>query len=231
MSGVRFAPPGTLKVADAAGEPMAVSGARRRALLTSLLPSANVPVSSNALAEAVRDGSTPARGGGNAPQLHQAAARGPGTRGGRGSRHAIRVLDICSGNRNSTCRVSRRRAGTRGPELWHGTPLLGVPSQVLRGPPGGRMTCATPRCPGGSTSAPRPPRSPPAPGTASPSCSPPAPTASTARTRSPTARSSTPSTPRTRRQTRQPAVPRTAGPAPIPAGRQLEPRAGVASQS
>jgi len=59
MSGVRFALLGTLILAGGAGDPVAVSGARQRALLASLLLSANVPVSSGALAEAVWDGSPP----------------------------------------------------------------------------------------------------------------------------------------------------------------------------
>src|ERR1022692_3724495 len=59
VSGLRFALLGTLMLADGAGDPVAVSGARRRALLASLLLSANVPVSSDVLAEAVWDGSPP----------------------------------------------------------------------------------------------------------------------------------------------------------------------------
>ena len=59
MSGLRFALLGTLMLADGAGDPVAVSGARQRALLASLLLSANGPVSSDVLAEAVWDGSPP----------------------------------------------------------------------------------------------------------------------------------------------------------------------------
>src|ERR1022692_1268978 len=59
MSGVRFALLGTLMLAGGAGDPVVVSGARQRALLASLLLSANVPVSPGALAEAVWDGSPP----------------------------------------------------------------------------------------------------------------------------------------------------------------------------
>jgi DNA-binding SARP family transcriptional activator len=59
VSGVRFALLGTLMLADGAGDPVVVSGVRQRALLASLLLSANVPVSSDALAEAVWDGSPP----------------------------------------------------------------------------------------------------------------------------------------------------------------------------
>jgi DNA-binding SARP family transcriptional activator len=50
---------GTLMLADGGGDPVAVAGARQRALLASLLLSANAPVSCDALAEAVWDGSPP----------------------------------------------------------------------------------------------------------------------------------------------------------------------------
>ena len=50
---------GTLTVPDDAGQPVTVPGVRQRALLASLLLSANVPVSAAALAEAVWDGSPP----------------------------------------------------------------------------------------------------------------------------------------------------------------------------
>src|SRR5713226_7025491 len=59
MSGVRFALLGTLMLDGGAGDPVVVPGARQRALLASLLLSANVPVSADALAEAVWDGSPP----------------------------------------------------------------------------------------------------------------------------------------------------------------------------
>src|ERR1017187_8696690 len=59
VSGVRFALLGTLMLAGGAGDPVGVCGARQRALLASLLLSANVPVSYGALAEAVWDGSPP----------------------------------------------------------------------------------------------------------------------------------------------------------------------------
>jgi DNA-binding SARP family transcriptional activator len=52
VSGLRFALLGTLMLADGAGDPVAVSGARQRALLASLLLSANVPVSPAFLAPA-----------------------------------------------------------------------------------------------------------------------------------------------------------------------------------
>ena len=59
VSGVRFALLGTLMLAGGAGDPVVVPGARQRALLACLLLSANVPVSCDALAEAVWDGSPP----------------------------------------------------------------------------------------------------------------------------------------------------------------------------
>src|ERR1022692_3237283 len=59
VSGVRFALLGTLMLDGGAGDPVVVSGVRQRALLASLLLSANVPVSPDALAEAVWDGSPP----------------------------------------------------------------------------------------------------------------------------------------------------------------------------
>jgi DNA-binding SARP family transcriptional activator len=59
VGGVRFALLGTLVLIDGAGDPVPVPGARQRALLASLLLSANVPVSADALSEAVWDGSPP----------------------------------------------------------------------------------------------------------------------------------------------------------------------------
>src|ERR1039458_1186465 len=59
VSGVRFALLGTLMLDGGAGDPVVVPGARQRALLASLLLSANAPVSCDALAEAVWDGLPP----------------------------------------------------------------------------------------------------------------------------------------------------------------------------
>ena len=56
---MRFALLGTLMLDGGAGDPVVVPGARQRALLASLLLSANAPVSCDALAEAVWDGSPP----------------------------------------------------------------------------------------------------------------------------------------------------------------------------
>jgi DNA-binding SARP family transcriptional activator len=55
VSGVRFALLGTLMLDGGAGNPVVVPGVRQRALLASLLLSANAPVSCDALAEAVRE--------------------------------------------------------------------------------------------------------------------------------------------------------------------------------
>jgi DNA-binding SARP family transcriptional activator/tetratricopeptide (TPR) repeat protein len=150
VSGMRFTLLGTLAVADDAGEPVAVPGARQRALLASLLLSANVPVSAAALAEAVWDGSPPP---GSAATLRshirrlrqalgpQAAARirarDPG--------HVIVVreeeLDVlrfeAACRDSSTARRAARwpqasAASAQALELWRGPPLADVDSQVLR---------------------------------------------------------------------------------------------------
>jgi DNA-binding SARP family transcriptional activator len=60
VSDVSFALLGPLMLTDGAGRPMAVPGPRQRVLLAALLLSSNVPVSSDALAEAVWDGLPPA---------------------------------------------------------------------------------------------------------------------------------------------------------------------------
>ena len=150
MSGLWFALLGTLKVVDGAGDPVAVSGARQRALLASLLLSANVPVSSDALVEAVWDGSPPA---GAATTLRSCIRRlrqalGPRA-GGRISAcdpgYLIAVqepeLDVLCFERacrdsGAASRAARWQeasaAAARALELWRGTPLLDVSSQVLR---------------------------------------------------------------------------------------------------
>ena len=150
MSGVRFALLGTLTVADATGNRTAVPGARQRALLAALLLSANLPVSCDALAEAVWDGTPPSR---PAPTLRSHIRRlrhalGPET-GGRITAsdpgYLIFVqepeLDILRFETACRCAAAARQAGrwpevsaaaARALELWRGTPLLDVPSQVLR---------------------------------------------------------------------------------------------------
>jgi DNA-binding SARP family transcriptional activator/Tfp pilus assembly protein PilF len=150
VSGVRFALLGTLMVADGAGDPVAVAGARQRALLASLLLSANVPVSSDALAEAVWDGSPPP---GAATTLRSHVRR---LRRALGPRAGARIsacdpgylisvqepeLDVlCFEAACAEAGAARRAArwqeasgaATRALELWRGTPLLDVPPQALR---------------------------------------------------------------------------------------------------
>jgi DNA-binding SARP family transcriptional activator len=150
VSGVRFALLGPLMLADGAGDPVAVSGARQRALLASLLLSANVPVSPGALAEAVWDGSPPP---GAATTLRSHIRR---LRQALGSQAGARItacdpgylisvrepeLDVLGFEAACADAGAARRAArwpeasaaaARALELWRGTPLLDVPSQVLR---------------------------------------------------------------------------------------------------
>jgi DNA-binding SARP family transcriptional activator/tetratricopeptide (TPR) repeat protein len=150
VSGVRFALLGTLVLADGAGDLVAVSGGRQRALLASLLLSANVPVSADALAEAVWDGSPPA---GAAATLRSHVRR---LRQALGPEVAARIracepgylifagepdLDVLGFEAGCREAGAARRAGrwadasviaARALGLWRGTPLLDVPSQVLR---------------------------------------------------------------------------------------------------
>ncbi|MDX6390303.1 MAG: hypothetical protein QOJ73_1366 [Streptosporangiaceae bacterium] len=150
MSGLRFALLGTLVLADGAGDPVAVSGARQRVLLASLLLSANVPVSSDALAEVIWDGSPPP-GAAVTLRSHVKRLRGAlGPRAGarlmaRDPGYLISVqepeLDLlgfeaaCAGA-GAARRAARwpevSAAAARALDLWRGAPLLDVPSQVLR---------------------------------------------------------------------------------------------------
>ena len=69
VSGVRFALLGTLMLDGGAGDPLVVPGVRQRALLASLLLSANVPVSPAGRAP----GPVPSQGRhGMAPRDHRA---------------------------------------------------------------------------------------------------------------------------------------------------------------
>ena len=150
MSGVRFVLLGTLMLAGGAGDLVAVPGARQRALLASLLLSANVPVSCDALAEAVWDGSPPP---GAAATLRSHVRR---LRGALGPQAGARIsacdpgylisvrepeLDVLGFEAACAAAGAARRAArwpeasaaaVRALELWRGTPLLDVPSQVLR---------------------------------------------------------------------------------------------------
>jgi DNA-binding SARP family transcriptional activator/tetratricopeptide (TPR) repeat protein len=150
VSGVRFGLLGTLTLANGAGDPVAVSGARQRALLASLLLSANVPVSCDALAETIWDGMPPP-GAATTLRSHVTRLRralGPEAGGrirARDPGYLISVqnpeLDVLefeaacrlAGAARQTARwPEASEAATRALELWRGTPLLDVPSQVLR---------------------------------------------------------------------------------------------------
>jgi DNA-binding SARP family transcriptional activator/tetratricopeptide (TPR) repeat protein len=150
VSGLRFALLGTLTLVNGAGHPVAVPGARRRALLASLLLSANVPVSSDALAEAVWDGSAPPGAAttlrSHVRRLRQALGPQAGARitaCDPGYLIAVQEPELDVLGFEAACRdagVARRAtrwqeasaAAARALELWRGTPLLDVPSQVLR---------------------------------------------------------------------------------------------------
>jgi DNA-binding SARP family transcriptional activator/Tfp pilus assembly protein PilF len=149
VGGVRFALLGTLTLADGTGNPVTVSGPRQRALLACLLLSANAPVSAGALAEAMWDGSPPP---GAATTLRSHVRR---LRVSLGPEVAARItacdpgyliavgepeLDVLGFGRACRDAGAARRAArwpetsvaaARALELWRGTPLLDVPSQVL----------------------------------------------------------------------------------------------------
>lgn len=150
MNGVWFALLGTLTVADDTGQPVTVPGARQRALLASLLLSANVPVSAGALAEAVWDGAPPPGAAAtlrsHIRRLRQAleprmgpriTARDPGylISVGEAELDVLRFEAACRSA--STARHANRwpeaaADAARALDLWRGPPLLDVPSQLLR---------------------------------------------------------------------------------------------------
>ncbi len=150
MSGVRFALLGSLMLAGGAGDPVAVSGARQRALLASLLLSANVPVSSDALAEAVWDGSPPPGAAVTLRSHIRRLRRALGPQAGArimacdpGYLISVREPELDVLGFEAACAeagAARRAArwpeasaaAARAVELWRGSPLLDVPSQVLR---------------------------------------------------------------------------------------------------
>jgi DNA-binding SARP family transcriptional activator/tetratricopeptide (TPR) repeat protein len=150
MSGVRFALLGTLVLVDGAGNLVAVSGARQRALLASLLLSANMPVSSDALAEAVWDGSPPPGAAATLRSYIRRLRRALGPQAGArittcdpGYLISVQESEFDVLDFETACRgagAARRAArwqetsatATRALELWRGTPLLDVSSQLLR---------------------------------------------------------------------------------------------------
>jgi DNA-binding SARP family transcriptional activator/predicted negative regulator of RcsB-dependent stress response len=137
-------------LAGGAGDPVVVPGARQRALLACLLLSANVPVSCDALAEAVWDGSpppgAPATLRSHVRRLRQALGPGAGARiTACDPGYLISVgepeLDVLGFEAACAEAGAARRAArwpeasaaaARAVELWRGAPLLDVPSQVLR---------------------------------------------------------------------------------------------------
>jgi hypothetical protein len=152
VGGVRFALLGTLMLAGGAGDPVGVSGARQRALLASLLLSANVPVSPDALAEAVWDGSPPPGAAATLRSHIRRLRRALGPQAGAritacepGYLISVREpeLDVLGFEAACAEAGAARRAARwqeasaaepRALVLWRGTPLLDVPSQVLGAP-------------------------------------------------------------------------------------------------
>jgi DNA-binding SARP family transcriptional activator len=144
-----FALLGTLMLADGAGDPVVVSGVRQRALLASLLLSANVPVSPDALAEAVWDGSPPPGAAAtlrsHVRRLRQALGPEAGPRitacdpgyliSVREPELDVLGFEAACADAGAARRAARwpeaSAAAGRAVELWRGTPLLDVPSQVL----------------------------------------------------------------------------------------------------
>jgi len=155
--GLRFALLGPMVVVSKTGESMTVPGRRQRVLLAALLLSANVPVSCDALAEAVWDGSLPpgamATLRSHIRRLRQGLGPGAGVRvTARAPGYLIRVqqqeLDVLQFEALCTEAGTARRAArwaevstaaVHALELWRGTPLLDVPSEILRGQAGPRL--------------------------------------------------------------------------------------------
>jgi DNA-binding SARP family transcriptional activator len=147
---MRFALLGTLMLVDDAGDPKAVPGPRQRALLASLLLSANVPVSSDALAEAVWDGSPPPGALTTLRSLIRRLRSALGPQAGAritacdpGYLISVQEAELDVLRFEAACRDAAAArwaarwpeasaAATRALELWRGIPLLDVPSQVLR---------------------------------------------------------------------------------------------------
>jgi DNA-binding SARP family transcriptional activator/tetratricopeptide (TPR) repeat protein len=148
--GLRFALLGPMELADATGEGLQVPGPRQRVLLAALLLSANVPVSCDALAEAVWEGSPPPGAAAtlrsHIKRLRQTlgpdvgariTARAPGylIRVGQQELDVLRFEALCreaGAARRSARWAEVSAAATHALELWRGSPLLDVPSQMLR---------------------------------------------------------------------------------------------------
>jgi DNA-binding SARP family transcriptional activator len=141
---------GPLQLVDDAGERIKVAGPRQRVLLAALAAHANQPVSLDALAEAVWDG-TPPSGGIATLRTHLARLRrclGPHIAGRivtRAPGYAIELndeeLDLLAFENH--CRradaalraadnVQASASGALALSLWRGEPLSDVPSQLLR---------------------------------------------------------------------------------------------------
>ena len=146
---MRFALLGSLQVDDHTGNRAALSAARLRVLLAALLLHANLPVSAEALAQAVWDGSAPPRSAETLRSYVRRLRRALGPEAetrieASNPGYLIRVepteLDILEFE--ETCRdaaAALRRgawaeaatASARGQTLWRGAPLLDVTSQTL----------------------------------------------------------------------------------------------------
>ena len=149
VAGVRFALLGPLILADQAGDRV-VPGARQRVLLAALLLSANVPVSRDALAEAVWDGCPPAGAAATLRSHVRRLRRALGPEAGAritardpGYLICVREPELDVLEFEALCRdagAARRAArwaeacaaATAALELWRGAALLDVRSQVLR---------------------------------------------------------------------------------------------------
>jgi DNA-binding SARP family transcriptional activator/tetratricopeptide (TPR) repeat protein len=147
---LRFALLGPLLISDRAGKPVELAGTRLRVLLAALLLNADVPVSSDALTEAVWDGNPP---GGSAVTLRsyvmrlrralgpeagsRITAREPGymlslNEAALDVRHFETLGQEAAAARHSQAWAQASSSALLGLGLWRAVPLLDVPSQVLR---------------------------------------------------------------------------------------------------
>jgi DNA-binding SARP family transcriptional activator len=146
---MRFALLGPLLVDDGAGDLVTLSGPRLRVLLAALLLQANVPVSAEALAEAVWDGEPPPGAAETLRSYVRRLRRVLGPEAGarivaRSPGYLVRVepaeLDVVEFEASCTdaSAALRKRAwaeasaaAARALLLWRGAPLLDVASQML----------------------------------------------------------------------------------------------------